>query len=161
MSEPTLQITEIANRSAVQLKAWSATVRTACFVHPDLKGQVSVLTYSPVEWLVVSDRLPGPELRENLLRHVDGDGMAVVDLSSALKAIRVEGADARAVLSKGCGLDLHPRSFPPGRCTRTRLAQLPVILDCNSPTPRFDLYVGRSYLTWLHAWLNDAASEFR
>jgi sarcosine oxidase subunit gamma len=161
MGDRTLQIGEIENRAAVHLKSWVSKPRTGSFVPPDLKGHLSVLTFSPREWIVVSDRVKGGELREHLVRHLDGDGIAVVDLSSGLKALRLEGPESREVLSKGCGLDLHPRVFPPGRCTRTRLAQLAVILDCNSSAPRFDLYVGRSYFSWLHAWLKDAAAEFR
>jgi sarcosine oxidase gamma subunit len=48
--------------------------------------------------------------------------------------------------------------FPAGRCTRTRLAQLAVVVDCIDPAPRFELYFGRSYLKYLHAWLVDAVT---
>jgi sarcosine oxidase subunit gamma len=64
------------------------------------------------------------------------------------------------LLSKGCGLDLHPRSFPAGRCARTRFAQIPVVLDCPDEDSRFDMYAGRSYRQYLHEWLLDAAVEF-
>jgi hypothetical protein len=33
-------------------------------------------------------------------------------------------------------------------------------VDYIDPWPRFDLYVGRSYLTYLKSWLEDAALEF-
>lgn len=59
------------------------------------------------------------------------------------------------------GLDLHPEHFPADRCTRTRFAQLPAIVHCTDPKPRFDLYVGRSYFAYLQSWLSDAALEFQ
>src|SRR5205814_2153583 len=113
------------------------------------------------EWLVVSDVIEGPGLAERLRAYVAGQDLAVVDLSSAVKALCLEGHAARELLGKGCGLDLHPSAFSAGHCARSRFAQLPVIVDCTDPAPRFDLYVGRSYLNHLHAWLTDAAAEFQ
>jgi sarcosine oxidase subunit gamma len=129
-------------------------------IPPGLGGLVRLLLLGPGEWLVVSDMIEGAELHNRLNRHIGREDLAVVDFSCALKTLRVEGPAAREPLSKGCGLDLHPTSFPAGRSTRTRFAQLSVILECTDPTPRFELYVGRSYLTYLHSWLLDAAAEF-
>lgn len=156
-----VQITEMPARAVVRLKPWSPNQPSPSLVPPGLGGEVRLLSFSPQEWLVVSDRIAGPKLREHLQRNIGGEGIAAVDLSCAVKALRVEGSAARDVLAKGCGLDLHPGRFPAGHCTRTRLAQLAVIVDCTDPKPRFDLYVGRSYLKYLHAWLTDAAAEFQ
>jgi sarcosine oxidase subunit gamma len=120
---------------------------------------VRLLRLGPGEWLAISDAIAGPTLEDRLRRHVGGQNIAAVDLSCALKALRVDGLAARELLAKGCGLDLHPNFFPAGRATRTRLAQLAVIVDCVDPTSRFDLYVGRSYLTWLRSWLVDASAS--
>jgi sarcosine oxidase subunit gamma len=64
---------------------------------------------------------------------------------------------ARDVLSMGCGLDLHAKSFPVGSASRTRFAQLPVVLECTSSGPQYEVYVGASYLPYLKAWIEDAA----
>jgi sarcosine oxidase subunit gamma len=74
--------------------------------------------------------------------------------------LRVQRPDARELLSKGCGLDLHPRFFAPDQCARTRFAQIPVVIDCLNGPSRFELYVARSHLSYLHSWLVDAAAEF-
>ena len=153
-------MTEVAERTLIRLSSWAPYSTLSSLVPPGLGGEVRVLPLGPREWWVVSDRIEGTRLREQFARHVRGEGVAAVDLSCAVKSLRLEGAAARAVLAKGCGLDLHPSRFPAGRCTRTRLAQLAVILDCTDPAPRFDLYVGRSYLRWLRAWLVDAATVF-
>jgi len=171
-----VQITEVGKRASVRVKAWSpagisapgsaaeplaAERSAASIVPPGLEEQVRVLSFAPAEWLVVSDGIEGPRLADQLSQRVAGEGMAVVDLSCALKALRVEGPAARELLSRGCGLDLHPRTFPAGLASRTRFAQLPVIIDCTDPKPCFDLYVGRSHLNYLKSWLTDAAVEFQ
>jgi hypothetical protein len=81
-----------------------------------------VLSFSPLESLLVFDSVPGPKLHEHVAQHLGQESIAVVDLSCGLRALRLEGPTTRELLSKGCGLDLHPDSFPAGRCTRTRLA---------------------------------------
>jgi hypothetical protein len=63
--------------------------------------------------------------------------------------------------SKSCGLDLHPRTFPVGRCARTRFAQILVTIDCFDDTPRFELHLARSYAQYLDAWIVHSAAEFR
>ncbi len=129
-------------------------------IPPGLGGQANLLHLGPGEWLVVSDALDGWKLHARLTHHLERHSIAPVDLSCALKALRVEGPYARELLSKGCGLDLYPSSFPAGRSTRTRFAQLSVILHCTDPAPRFELYASRSYLTYLQSWLLDSAAEF-
>jgi heterotetrameric sarcosine oxidase gamma subunit len=163
-----VKVTSLEHRAITRLKSWlpSGLERTSLgpspvwLVPPGLGGQVRVVGVGPSEWLLVSDQIRGPELEEQVERHTAGDGLAVVDLSCAFKVVRVEGSASRVLLSKGCGLDFHPEVFPAARSTRTRFAQLSVIIDCIDPTPRFDLYVGRSYFSYLCSWLTDAAAEF-
>jgi heterotetrameric sarcosine oxidase gamma subunit len=154
-----VQVTEIAGRAVMRLKTWSPNQPSASLVPPALGEEVRLLSFGPHEWLVVSDHIASPKLREQLRRHAAGEGIAAVDLSCAVKALQVEGSGARHLLAKCSGLDLHPSRFTAGYCTRTRLAQLAVIVDCTDPRPRFDLYVGRSYLQYLKSCLTDAAVE--
>jgi sarcosine oxidase, subunit gamma len=53
---------------------------------------------------------------------------ACVELSSALAAFLLAGAGARAVLARGCRLDLDARVFPAGRAAATLMAQVAVTL---------------------------------
>lgn len=160
MADQRLHIAPVGERVVVQLKSWAPDPPRPSLLPPDLAADVRVLTLGPTEWLAVCDRIDATRLRERLGHHLAGQGITGVDLGCGIKALRVEGAAARALLSKGCGLDLDPESFPTGKSTRTRFAQLAVVVDCVDPSPRFELYVGRSYLTWLTAWLEDAANEF-
>ena len=77
-------------------------------------------------------------------------------VSDASAVIRIQGPQSRGVLSRGCGLDFHPTSFKPATCARTLFAKSTLIVDCVGPEC-FDLYLGRSYQAYLHAWLTDAA----
>ncbi len=134
--------------------------RLRCLIPPELTGQANVLHLGPGEWLIVSDALEGAALHAQLAQYLEGESIALVDLSCALKALRIEGPCARELLSKGCALDLHPNSFTAGHSSRTRFGQLSVILHCTDTAPRFDLYVARSSVPYLQSRLRDSAREF-
>ena len=85
----------------------------------------------------------------------------VMDLSASRAVIEIAGKQARTLLQKGCGIDLHPRVFGPGNCAQTVFAKLPVIIDQPSAAPVYRLFVRRSAALWLAEWLIDAAQEFR
>lgn len=159
MPDRAVEITQTRPRAMVQLKAWGEELAPASLVPAGLGGQVHVVSFCPGDWLMVSQVIDGPQLLERVRQHVRPGLAAIVDVSCTLKVIEVRGSAAAEVLAKGCGLDLHPQIFPAGRCTRTRLAQLPVIIECVDLEPRLELYVGRSYCDWLNAWLLDAAAE--
>lgn len=154
------QITEVARRAVIRMNSWAPKSTLLSLTPPELGGELRVLPLGPTEWWVVSDRIEGGKLSEQLERHAAGEEIVAVDLSCAVKVLRLEGSAARHVLAKGCGLDIHPSRFPTGSCTRTRLAQLAVVVDCIDPNPCFELYVSRSCLTYLTSWLLDAAVEF-
>jgi len=162
-----VQLDLIDNRAVVRLKSWEPSAASnglgssflSSLVPPGLGGQVRVLCLAPTERLVVSDAIAPTQLFDRLHRQLEGQSIAAVDLSCSLKTVRLSGSAAADLLTKGCGLDLYPNSFPAARSTRTRFAQLPLILDCVDPQPVFDLYVNRSYLPYLKAWLADAAVD--
>ena len=109
----------------------------------------------------MGEDLDAATLRSRAAQDLRRQGLALVDLSQALSVVRVEGSAAADLLAKGCGLDLHPRSFPAGRCARTRFASIPVLFDHVGAAAQsaFDLYVARSLSAYLHSWLADAAVE--
>lgn len=160
-------------RGLLRLKSWRPESVTAgrpvvlagrrlpAEVGATLAGPLRVLCLGPAEWLVISRERAGSRLREQFEPEAIEQGLALVDLSDGLAGLDVQGAAARDLLSKGCGLDLHPRYFAAGQCARTRFAQIPVVIDCLDEAPRFALYVARSYRQYLHAWLSDAAAEFQ
>ena len=119
------------------------------------------LWLGPDEWLVTSPEGMAPDLLGRLTRALAGRHAQVIDLSASRAVIEITGSRARDLLSKGCGLDLHPRAFGPGCCAQTLFANLPVIIDQLGAAPAYRLFVGRSAARWLALWLIDAAEEFR
>jgi sarcosine oxidase subunit gamma len=169
-SEPAAVI-PVGGRALLRLKSWLPQPMTGGSAPllggrelPQQVGEVSsgamrVLCVGPGEWLIASDEQGTPGLRERIEVEIAQQNLALADLTDGFAVLRIQASFARGLLSKGCGLDFHLLSFPPGRCARTRFAQIPVVVDCLEPT-RWELYVGRSYLRHLHAWLTDSALEF-
>jgi sarcosine oxidase subunit gamma len=122
---------------------------------------VRSLWLGPDEWLVTAPLNGAPDLFGRISGALLGRPAMVTDLSASRAVIEIAGTRARQLLEKGCGLDLHPRSFAPGHCAQTLFAHLPVIIDQLSAAPLYRLFVRRSASRWLAEWLIDAAQEFR
>lgn len=82
-----------------------------------------------------------------------------VDLSANRTTIELTGPSARAVLDKGCALDLHPREFPVGRAVSTVLAHVPVIL-WRTGEDEWRVMPRASFAEHVARWLMDAMREF-
>lgn len=121
-------------------------------------GRARALCLAPGRWWAIESPYGGLDLA-GLRAGCESRGVALVDISQGLGVIRVEGVAARALLEKGCGLDLHETRFPPQRAGGTRFASIAVVLDCVSAEPRFELYFAQSYSEYLLGWLEDAAIE--
>lgn len=166
-----IQMTAVSGRTSLRLKSWLPEYTNAAKpvvlagwelpsqVGVTLSGPMRVLCVGPGEWLIMSHEYPA-SLRERIEPDLPKHGLALVDLTDGLAGLDVRGCAAREVLSKGCGLDLHPRGFPAQWCARTRFAQIPLVIECLDSPPRFELHVARSYFHYLHTWLIDAAAEF-
>lgn len=117
------------------------------------------LWLGPDEWWVVTPG-DGAAMAETLQVGLGDAFCAVTDLSESRTCIRVMGPAARDLLAKGCPLDLHPRVFAPGQCTRTVLAKAAVCIHQVSDAPGYEVYVLRSFADYLWRWLEDAAQEY-
>ena len=120
----------------------------------------SVLWLGPDEFLIVTE--PGGEapLMATLSAALRGRRGAVVDISDSRTIIALFGSRARDLLAKGSGLDLHPRSFAPGRCAQSFLAKVRIALVQLDDAPSYHIVVERSVAEYLYLWLADAALEF-
>jgi sarcosine oxidase subunit gamma len=168
---PVVQVTSTSGRTILRLQSWSprhmqdkpvllAGRELPSQVGAMLSGSTQVLCVGPHEWLLVSQGCDASSLREPLYPNLAAQGLVLVELTDGLTIIEVRGPAAPDLLTKGCGLDLHPRRFPAGRCARTRFAQILLTVVCLDEPRRFELYVARSYAHYLHSWLIDAAAEF-
>jgi sarcosine oxidase subunit gamma len=162
LSSAGFRLSERTQRTIVRVQSLSAAVSQQGFQQPSgakSDGDVRILCIAPGDWLLVADNLPAANLQEQLQNDASAAGRTAVDVTHAYGILEVSGHAARDVLAKGCGLDLHPDRFARGSCTRTRLAKIAVVIDCQDEH-RFDLYVARSYSAYLQSWLQDAAVEF-
>jgi sarcosine oxidase, subunit gamma len=112
---------------------------------------------APDTWLVQSALHDAAELLEAVRKGCGRRMFVVMDLSDAYVTMTVEGAQSTAVLARGCGLDLSLDTFNTSSCTRTRLAQMPVVVR-RASFERFECIVDRSYAQYLYDWFQDAAT---
>jgi len=75
--------------------------------------------------------------------------------------LELSGDKARALLLKGCPLDLHPSVFKPGQCAQSVLGKTSVTLWQIADAPVYRMIVRRSFADYLGHWLIDAAREFQ
>ncbi len=124
-----------------------------------LRGPIRVMCVAPGDWLVVSHQHHPVIVREHFGVDLPKYGLVLADLSDALAGLVGRGPGARELLSKGCGLDFHPKSFPADSCARTRFAQIAVVIEAREEETCFELYVARSHSAYLRDWLTDAAVD--
>jgi sarcosine oxidase subunit gamma len=130
------------------------------------------LWLGPDEWWLVEpgpEPEAGPKLAENLRAALAEHVTAITEVGESRTCIRVSGPRARALLQKGCPLDLHPSVFRAGACAQSILAKAGVTLhlfagesaaQAGTEGPVFDIYVLRSFAEYLWDWLEDAAGEY-
>lgn len=124
---------------------------------------ISVLWLGPSEFMAVAPEEAHDSLGGNLISSLvealgDAPGQ-VVDLSANRTTFELSGPRARAVLEKGCALDLHPRSFTPGTALATEVGNIPVVLQ-KTGEESFRLFPRASFADFLGRWLLDAMREY-
>ena len=99
-------------------------------------------------------------MAEMLGKALAGLHVSVNDISSGQTIIRLRGARARDVLSKGCPVDLHPRAFGAGQCAQSHIAKSNALIIQVDDTPTYDVIVRRSFADYLARWFNHAGMEY-
>lgn len=114
-------------------------------------GDREVLWLGPDGWLVVGPAGIERALADELDRALAGTHHSVVDVSANRAVVELTGRDRYELLSKGCSIDLHPRSWREGSCAQTLLARVPVILQERGKGTR--VFVRPSFADYLVDWL--------
>ena len=122
------------------------------------EGEPAALWVGPDQWLIVSQSRPAERVLADLAARLDGILHLASDASDALALLTVEGAGARGLLAMLSGIDYDPGQFRPGRCVRTRMAKVAVVVRAVEED-RFELYVDRSVAAYLEGWLRHAARD--
>jgi sarcosine oxidase subunit gamma len=123
-------------------------------------GENAIAWLGPDEWLVISH----PDSREGISAMLSdalaGLHVSVNDISSGQTIIRLRGARARDLLSKGCPIDLHPRAFGPGQCAQSHIAKSNALIIQVDDEPTYDVVVRRSFADYLARWLFHSGMEY-
>ena len=90
-------------------------------------GGTLALCVRPARWLLLSAPA-APGVCAQAWREACAGAAAVIDHSSGLDGICLQGPQARTVLARGCRLDLDPQCFPAGHAAATPMAQVATIL---------------------------------
>ncbi len=144
-SQKSVNALKVAGRPMpVVANTWSGDDPVICRLAPDT-------------WLLSSALHEAAEIIPAVRTGCGRRSYAVTDVSDSLVTLWIEGTQAPALLARGCGLELSVTAFGNQACTRTRLAQLPVVLRRATPE-RFECMVDRSVAQWLYDWLVDAAA---
>jgi sarcosine oxidase subunit gamma len=99
----------------------------------------------PSSWLLVAGG-PSPLIDFASKRDaLNAMGGALFDVSASRVAYHVGGTRAPAVLSAGCPLDFHPRTFPAGTCRQSLFWRIPALILKADESPTFTLFIARSY----------------
>ena len=113
------------------------------------------LFLAPGEWLLEGDH---SSKEEQLTAHFAGSSALLAMVGAGATQVDLAGRDAAAILSSGCSLDFGFGAFPPGRCTRTLLAGVSVVLK-RTGTERFTVYLELSLSVWLRDWFAEALRD--
>ena len=145
-SQKSVNALRVAGRTLpVAMNSWCGDDPVFCRIAPDT-------------WLVESALHQASDLLPAVRAGCGRRSFTVTDVSDAFVTIVVEGSLAAALLARGCGLDLSIESFGHAAVTRTRLAQLAVVLR-RVTSEKLECIADRSAAKWLYDWFEDAASS--
>lgn len=113
---------------------------------------------APGEWAIF---LPADQVQAAIAPACQDRLHHLADVSAGRRLWRVEGTESRALMAKGCGLDLHPRVLGPGHCAQSYLAAVPALIIPQDESGAFDVLADATVCGHLRAWFTDAALEFR
>ncbi|MDQ0755077.1 sarcosine oxidase subunit gamma [Arthrobacter sp. B3I4] len=127
------------------------------------RGETAALWLGPAEFLLVAPAEAhedlGGELPGALVEALGGGAGQVVDLSANRTTLELSGPKARAVLEKGCSLDLHPRVFATGTALSTEIGGIPAVL-WKTADQTYRILPRASFAEFLGRWLLDAMREY-
>lgn len=177
-------LTMVGLRVVPGTAAASAVAAAAGTPLPDGHGRVAgspdgtaVLWLGPDEFLLVGPEGTGPDelgaedtelgragtddagTAAELVRALGTEPGQAVDLSANRTTLELSGPSARAVLEKGCPIDLHPRVFGPGTAVATTLGPVQVLL-WQTAEQVYRILPRASFADYTAHWLLDAMAEF-
>lgn len=127
--------------------------------HTSVAGDATAAWIAPGAWLILAPLHSAGSLPQRLATAASGSA-SITDQTFGKTVLRISGVRARDVLAKGCRVDLHPRSFGPGRAAVTPIAGINCVLTQVDGAPTFDLIVPSTLAESFFQWLRTSAAEF-
>lgn len=120
----------------------------------------SAVRLGPNEWLLIAPDTDAEIVPSQIEMAFAGHFYALVDIGHRNVGIEVSGRHAADVLNSGCPLDLADAAFPTGAATRTLIGKAEIVLMRLDDTPTYRVECWRSFASYVHAYLAEAAREF-
>jgi sarcosine oxidase subunit gamma len=121
-------------------------------------GARAALWLGPDEHLLLAPAEDGTALASSLPHALTGIAHSLVDVSHRQVGLAVHGPHAAHLLNGGCPLDLDPREFPAGGCTRTVFGKSEIVL-WRTADDGFRLEVWRSFAGYVADLLVEISRE--
>lgn len=118
-----------------------------------------ILSAMPNHWMLFCDLEIVEKTMDDYASQIGKANIIVSDMSDQYIMLEVRGKHARALLAKGCELDLSADIFKPNQCARTLLAHVNVVI-WREANEDFKLIVDVSFAAHLWLWLKSAAAEY-
>jgi sarcosine oxidase subunit gamma len=118
------------------------------------------LRLGPDEWLLIGPEAESEAIAAEITAALRDRFHSLVDVGHRNVAIAVTGPHAADILNAGCPLDLFDASFPTGTATRTILGKAEIVLARIDDAPTFRVECSRSFATYVHGFLVEAARDF-
>lgn len=122
-------------------------------------GDTSLQWLGPDEWLLI---VPGGQefaIEQRLREALDGQHIAVVNVSGGQTLLELSGPKVRELLMKSTSYDVHPSNFPVGKAVGTHFAKATAVIR-HTGEDTWELVVRRSFSDYLWLWLQDASAEY-
>jgi methylglutamate dehydrogenase subunit D len=114
-------------------------------------GVKAFVGIGPGVWLAVFEAA-SPLMASELAASLDGQA-SVADQTSAYAVLRISGAFAREILSRGAFIDFDPSVFGPGSAAVTTISHVGVTIWQIDETPTFEIALFRSYAGSFWHWI--------
>lgn len=130
-----VSIIEVPHLAQVSLRVDPALAERLPFVLPLQPNSVTgdavrgALWLAPDEWLLVGVSGMADVIIEEVRGALAGQHHSVIDVSANRAVLELVGPGRHELLASGCPIDLHPRSWGPGRCAQTMFGRAQVLLQ--------------------------------
>lgn len=125
----------------------------------DRDRQVSVLCLAPDRWMLICPENITGQLAADIERATGSDSIFATVMTDQYLCLDIAGGNSRALLAKGCGLNLDAEVFTGDHVASTLLAQADIVLWRPEITS-FRILFDVSLENYLRDWIRGASAEF-